>query len=389
MIKSIVIGADYKFQHNFETLLKSLFLNLSDKHDYKIYFLINNFPPEIVKQYLNTFQRYLKNFTFIPVSYTTAHKKLLNGLELSGEGYSKDIYGKLFISQLVDEDVCLYLDADTLVLSDLNQLLNQPVSDDVSIYACKDHLLTAELKQYATADHVIADNYLLRYRNLVTANQFSLNANVDAASVANLLAADYATQAFDKVFDPAVPGAVNFANVFNTGVMILNLKRIRRLGIDKLYLNYLETRQVEVLPHDMLFLNLVHAHDWQLLPDTYNYQIDYIRKDLHQLRQANYQLKRFEQMGDYQPVLPQIVHFSGVSKPLTQQKRMPFRRVYFEIASDSMHEIQRNATLLDLKNLSYSYEFIHFLRLNADGFYEHDLTQIVPSFAGVELAVAA
>lgn len=377
MARSIVIGADYKVSQYLEVLLKSIFLSTTVKQDLTIYILNFDYPHDLILHYIKQSQSSFKHVNIKVLTPFKGHKRLLENLEIKGDLFSKAMYFKLFVADLLPEDSVLYLEANTLVLQDLSPLLNYQITDNVSIYACPDRLLSNEVNK-VTRDsnsylHVFNDLFKQkalqqRHYELLHENGLTINTQVTAN-----LASDNLT--------------LEQNNLFSTEVMILNLKRIRDQQLQLKYLDYLASDKVVNLPHANLFLNLVHANDWQALPDTYNFQVDYINRELYDMEQAGYQVTHYSSCRNQISYnLPHIVSFTGRYRPLNSNKKMAFRRLFIEIYKDSISEIIINRNLFRTKDIVERYTYIHLLRLDESGWYKRDLSLIQPEWQGVIIA---
>ncbi|RIY33276.1 hypothetical protein CJP74_02290 [Psittacicella melopsittaci] len=327
MARSIVISADYRVSQYLEVLLKSIFLASNGKEEVVIYILNYDYPTDLILHYIRQCQLHLRHCQIKVLTPTAEQKQLLNNLSIDSSHLSKSIYYKLFLVDLLpNEDSVLFLDPETLVIKDLAPLLNYPMADNVSIYACPDYLLSHELKQSQESQ-----SYLSR-------------------------------------FVRELQGQPHDFKVFSTHVMLLNLKRMRQLKVNQTYINYLASNQVCYMPHVSLFLNLFHQFDWQALPDVYNYQVDYISKELH-LR--NGEVPKYAQLTPPPAYnLPYIVSYTGINKPLNSNKQLPFRRLFMELYIESISEILLNRNVFDVNKLIKSYSYLHLLRIDDNGFYQ-------------------
>lgn len=402
-VRSIAICADYQHQQYLDVLLKSLQLaSLKTRLKLVVKLILKDFPPEVVLHYRNALRSYVRpNFEMRLVKLDVDHQELLNKLVVKSSIYSSTMYTKLLLAKLLPEDdSVLFLDSDTMLLDNIEELLTLPMAEDVSILAVQDHLLNAELDELEEQER----EELQQKDQPTTENSHEHQQSVDAKSATatslhsthlqhfkemldrelleeqirqlavkssphlELVDNAYHDLNYDKVgdsdviaissnsgynsdfnhgFDGYLENGFNPFNatseaqveyfktltpeqrkmfvhhksaskyqLFNTGVMILNLKRIREQGFLERYLDYLNSTSVIHTPHDQLFLNLIHYHDWLPLVDIYNYQVSYVMKLKYQLECAGHELRRFKDLTSSEREnilshLPKLVHFSG------------------------------------------------------------------------------
>lgn len=121
-MKTIALGADYKYLNNAETTIKSILWN---NDDVKIYLLNFDIPQEWfvrVNQYAKQMGAEIVDAKFNP--------DLLEDVVVSWHHINLLSYARCLIPMLVPEDKVLYLDSDTIVVHSLNDLFKYDFDDN-------------------------------------------------------------------------------------------------------------------------------------------------------------------------------------------------------------------------------------------------------------------
>lgn len=185
---------------------------------------------------------------------------------------SASAFAKVYISDLLDVDKIIYLDCDLLVNHDISVLWDE-FEDDVMIKAVW--------------------NPFYNYDN--------------------------------EYF-----GIEKEARTFNSGVMLLDLKKMRSENISSKLLNFLHLYNSKTKLHDQAAFNGIFKNDWIELDFKWNYQVSMIQsryKDLD-LNKVNY----FELYHD-----PYIIHFTSNSKPWQSRNAHPYKRMYTKYYQETFH----------------------------------------------------
>lgn len=219
--------------------------------------------------------------------------------EISDLGISHHIthtaYFRLLAARLLPNsiDKVIYLDSDVLVKGDLNELWNLELND-----------------QYCLAAVDIACPF------------------VDA----------YAALAKDKSIKSAIPHFAAISpvpnwrqlsldgseNYFNSGVMVLNLRRWRAEGVDQKLLACLRDNQNYVWCWDQYALNVVFAKQWGKLPAKWNqgfHVFEYPDESFSPIATEEFVSMRDE---------PEIIHFTTEFKPWDFRPFHPLRESFYE-----------------------------------------------------------
>lgn len=171
--------------------------------------------------------------------------------------FRKSNYYRLFAPDFVDEDKCLYLDADIIVTS------------------CLDELLDIELDDY----------YLAAVEN----------------------------PGFNRHHELGMRATSKY---FNSGVMLLNLKKWREFSVKKLVIDFVKNNPDSIYFVDQCGLNSVVDGNWFELDSMYNMQTSMLGKN------------GFSYEFVYKN--SKIIHFTGTSKPWHLNNKHQFKKLYWE-----------------------------------------------------------
>lgn len=187
-------------------------------------------------------------------------------LALPPSHLTKDTYFRLLIPQFVEAERALYLDADTIVNGDLSELLSLDL---------KCHYLAAVEDLCFNGHNALGLNSTSRY--------------------------------------------------FNTGVMLLNIKRWREDNLMARIIEYAEKNGDNLLFADQCAINAVVDGNWLPLPPKFNQQSAFFdRKFLAEFRRF-----KEEELREAQ-IRPLIIHFTGSCKPWHILNAHPFKRLYWQ-----------------------------------------------------------
>lgn len=200
--------------------------------------------------------------------------------------WSHSIFDRLLLDKLCpSEDKILYLDCDILVKSDLTKLFK------------------IDLTKHSIA---AVQEYGLHYY---------------AAKSSDVMA--YLTQKL------ALKDSIKY---FNSGVLLLNLKRLRQTNELSKAINFC-AKNPDLNYPDQDALNHTIGDTYLPLPYHWNTQIPdwYLRGEPHFSRQRNQEIiTAFH--------TPSIIHFSGRSKPWQNKTEMPFKRDYIQHWQQSCYQ---------------------------------------------------
>lgn len=151
--RNVALAADYQYINNVTATLKSLLFNNSEIN---IYLLNSDIPQEWfagINEKINTIGSRLIDVKVDP--------DLLKDEHLSMDFLSPITYGKLIIPQFVDADHVVYLDSDTIVDADIDELFNFHFREGKLYAAVKE----MENDAFFNAGVLVANNKELRKIN--------------------------------------------------------------------------------------------------------------------------------------------------------------------------------------------------------------------------------
>ena len=202
----------------------------------------------------------------IELKFIDYNNEKKNNFNLKKDYMSSIAYAKYDIPNLIDEDIVIYLDSDILFINDIKSLweLRNPDSEVQAVW-----------NPGYTVDN-IQIGVEKSYRN------------------------------------------------FNSGVMILNLKKWRDNNITEKLYDFTFANNNKTRLHDQPALNFVFKNNWGELPYQYNFQNVYFRclyKDL--------ELTKKEYKMVYEKLC--IIHFTGKDKPWLFVSPHKFKKDYLRV----------------------------------------------------------
>ncbi|NTV97886.1 MAG: glycosyltransferase family 8 protein [Chlorobiaceae bacterium] len=180
--------------------------------------------------------------------------------------YPKGTYYRLLIPELIDEDKVLYLDSDIVVNGLIEGLYNQDFAD---AYVC-----------------AIEDPGFDRHRQL----------KMDPRSV-----------------------------YFNSGMMLINLKKWKSDSIQKKVIDFIEKNQNAILFPDQCGLNAIINGRWKKVPLKYNQQSSIFSRDF----EKKFDCFSSEELAEAKE-RPVIIHYTSGSKPWHYKNNHPYKRKYWD-----------------------------------------------------------
>lgn len=229
----------------------------------------------------------------------TVHVLRPNRQEVSDLGISHHIthtaYFRLLAARLLPDsiDKVIYLDSDVLVQDDVTELWNLDLGD-----------------HYCLAAVDIACPYVDAYRAQAKLKKLK-------KSIPHLAAISPIPNWRQLNLDPT-------AHYFNSGVMVLNLKRWRSESIDKQLLACLRENSAHVWCWDQYALNVVFAGQWGQLPPKWNqgaHVFEYPDPTCSPILESE-----FVEMRDR----PALIHFTTEFKPWEYRPFHPLREKFYE-----------------------------------------------------------
>lgn len=213
----VVVCGDKNVEIGLHVTLYSLLEKSSAKY-HKIYFINEGYTKEDLSNLSKSLNPFSGRYEIIPVGVSSVIFDKYKGLH-----GNKMAYSKLVIPDLIPEDkMIVFLDLDIVVNIDVKKLY-------------KEELL---------GDHIIAGN---EERLMGDTHEWNL----------------YQSFGFDKN-----------ASYFNSGVMLINLKKWRTGNFTQKCLLFAEENNSKLKTADQTVLNYVFYRDFSLLPDKFNIRID-------------------------------------------------------------------------------------------------------------------
>ncbi|MDG2274163.1 MAG: glycosyltransferase family 8 protein, partial [Halioglobus sp.] len=226
----------------------------------------------------------------ISIHYLTPDHSLIDDLMISHHA-THSVYFRLLAGMLLPDslDRIIYLDADMLVNGDLNELWEYPLGDDYCL-AVPDIACPFICAEHADSNYKNSAKYLVT--NVTVKNWQSLN------------------------LDPS-------AQYFNSGVMVLNLRRWQDECIEQSLLACLRDNEQFVWCWDQYALNVVFAGKWSVLPARWNqgtHVFYYPSPEFSPIPEDD-----FIEMRDN----PAIIHYTTQCKPWHYGNTHPLRNLFF------------------------------------------------------------
>lgn len=345
----------------------------------KVYLVAYNIAPEMLRHFLQHSARMQKYFKLELVQLQPKQRLVLEQLSFSSPACSPSQYLKFFLPELIVDEQVLVLDAKTLILGDIYKLLHHPLPKSKLIAGARDHLLEATIEQGQYWHHFVrkakpealSQDYLVRFVD------WFKTLHIDAPQLTQL------RDGLPETGDLPVK-RVRF-KCYHDAVLLMDLAAMRGENLQAQFYEYL-TSQVNALPYANLFLNLVLYKRFSVLPDAYDFQVDYIGKDLAGLSKHG-RVKKFAEINqDVSYQIPVVVSYSPTS--VAKLKPLPFRKIFYALSLESLQTVhlkragdfQQRAA-----QASSSYPYIHLLRLDAEGNYINTLAEPTLRLGNVDL----
>ncbi len=113
-------------------------------------------------------------------------------------------------------------------------------------------------------------------------------------------------------------------DIFNSGVMLMNLKRMRRYIKRVSLVNFINTNSQKLVSCDQDVLNAFYCKNWLRIPVEYNVDAGvYLVKSY---KFSNYTKKEFDNVLKK----PKVLHFTGPDKPWNFECNHPKKDAYFK-----------------------------------------------------------
>ncbi len=202
-------------------------------------------------------------------------------------------YLRLLAARLLPREIekVIYLDSDVMVRDDLTELWEMPLGDNYCLAVTDVSCPFVDAREVRDSEIQAAKPYMNALQPIGNWQQLGLD------------------------------GAANY---FNSGVMVLNLDKWRRDGVEEKLLRCLRENEAYVWCWDQYALNVVFAGRWGRLPLRWN-------QGAHAFEYPNAKLAPFDSdeflaMRDR----PAIVHFTTEFKPWDFESTHPLRSRFYE-----------------------------------------------------------
>lgn len=231
----IVTSTNESYARYLAVMLTSLFQHKASKHAVKVYILHGGISKTAMYKLWKLVRKNKAKIRFIRVK-----EKLLRGIK-TNKRYGKEAFYRLFIPELLSDHIekALYLDCDLIVKKDITELWNTDLSG---------HYLAA-----------VQDPSRSRWRSL----------------------------------------RIPRGSYFNSGVLLLNLKKWRKRKITKRVIDFIRTNPDKIHYADQCGLNGVLYRKWKKLDRVWNY--------------PSFRLYRYGR--------PAIIHYMSPKKPWNGKPR--------------------------------------------------------------------
>lgn len=241
---TIFFACDDAYIPFFAVSLKSLMTNASVNYNYDIKVLHNK---AISKQNQNKIIDEFKNNNFnIDFVDVTNYVEEFNSKLHTRDYYSKSTYYRLFIPNMYPNlDKALYLDSDIVVNGDIAELYNTPLNDTF-VGAIHDRAVGS-------------------------------------------LAVEFQEYVLNRI------GVKKVENYFNAGVLLMNLKRLREINFENIFLQLL-TKVTFNVAQDQDYLNVICNQNVTYIDRTWN-------------------TMPFKAKGEILPEHPKLIHYNLSFKP--------------------------------------------------------------------------
>lgn len=211
----IFFSSDDNYLPYLDVALRSLIANASKEYKYRIVILNVGLDKEKINKIMALQDdNFIINFVDISHEFEDIKHKLKNIFH-----FSLACYYRLFIENLFPEyDKILYLDCDIVVLGDISKLYFEDV---------KDYAVAGVVEQYIKNSSVFSN------------------------------------------YTKSVVG-VDCSNYINSGIMLMNLKKLRELKVEERFIDLINTYNFDVIDPDQAYINYLCKGHIKYLPVEWN-----------------------------------------------------------------------------------------------------------------------
>ncbi|EPI00894.1 MULTISPECIES: glycosyltransferase family 8 protein [unclassified Enterococcus] len=271
-------------------------------------------------------------------------KKIIPVVTASDENYAP--YLSVMIRSVLEKcdqskDVYFYVIDDGITEASKEKLKEtvKSSSEDANIY-----FLTTDKEVYEdflVSDHITTTAYLrISLPELLEEYHYEKVLYVDSdtlvlSDITELYDEDLEGKVIGAVIDPGQAKALGRLGIdsddyyFNSGVMLVDLKKWREQNITQKTIQYLRTNGDRIIYHDQDALNAVLYENWKSVHPKWNMQSSLI---FNKHKAPNETYERLYKEGNEAPA---IVHFTGHDKPWNTLEYHPYKEIYLEELSKS------------------------------------------------------
>ena len=258
------------------TMVASLAEHFDPERDLVIHIISNDATAEHREQVRQSIRLAGADPGRVQLHWLSIDSALVEDIHRREERFSPDVYVRLFAPSLLPESCerVVYLDCDLVVLADISKLYDAAGDNPAVLHAVHDLAVP-----------------------LVSSES--------------------------GVFDYQARGIPPDTRYFNSGVMVINLKKWRERDLTPPMLSYARANGSQIHWVDQGVLNAFLHHDWVPLDARWNQQTNILYKE--RWTNNGYSIEEWKRVKND----PLIVHFSGPQKPWGARRRHFPRRIYF------------------------------------------------------------
>lgn len=269
---NIVLSSDNNYAQHVAVVMASIVSNTKNSNNIRFFLLSDN----ISKEKLVLIERTVKKFNSNVIIVDLSNNELFSKVFLSGH-ISKAAYFRLAIADILPKNIdkVIYLDVDLLVLKDIETLWNIDLG--------------------GKAIGAVPDYGILSSKRVMK-------------------------EKFESI------GISESDLYFNSGVLILDLKKFRDNNYTNILLSYMKNNKF--IHHDQDVLNKVFKNNWKVLPLCWNVIPPVFYLFFKVLKNKIFRNKAIEAKLN-----PAIFHYAGGYKPWEYKVYQGFNDKYYEYLS--------------------------------------------------------
>lgn len=299
----VVFAIDKKYVPIFSTCLASILEHINSRDIYKLIVLSDDIPDQMIDS-LQIQIKYYNNVNLQVINMNCI--KVKNSINFIN--FPKSAIYRLYVPKLFPQyKKIIYLDSDIIVMSDIAEL-------------------------YFSLENEFAAAVI----------DYGINGYIETESFYNIWVDKYCNARFYYIKYCGIEEQ-NLYKYFNSGVLVLNLDKIRRNNVDKQCLELIFNKKFAYPDQDVL--NILFKGDIKILPQEWNFipcKNNDLKFNKFLVEQYNSALSKIK-----------IIHFAG-NKPWTCHNKVQFEEYFWFYARKSMYYeeiIKHKNKILNIKNL--------------------------------------